>query len=100
MPATYWRSECIETASTFTFGISARICRVASTPFSSGIPMSMITRSGDSSRARRTAIRPLLASPTMSRPGRVANSVRSPSQNSRWLSASRILIALPPRSMV
>ena len=54
---------------TFTFGSSSRIRRVASTPVMTGISTSITTRSGWSAWAISMACRPFSASPTISKPG-------------------------------
>jgi len=56
------------------------ICRVASTPFNSSIPISSTTMSGRSSSASLTPSRPLFASPQTSHPACRSMSLRTPSR--------------------
>src|SRR3989442_11164681 len=70
-----------------TRGISSLIARVATRPSTSGIRMSISTRSGCSWRDSSTASRPVAASPTTSRSGSGSSIVLSPSRASSWSSA-------------
>ncbi len=70
-------------------GLAATICRVASTPFSPGIPRSIRTTSGWARAAAATASAPSRASPTTSIPGTEDSSERIPVRNASWSSATR-----------
>src|SRR5258706_13559544 len=81
------RLECIDRISTFTPMSIATIWRVASSPFKSGMAMSIRIRLGVSLRTRSTASRPLSASPTISTFGSRSSTPRSPARTTSWSSA-------------
>src|SRR5207302_4663115 len=78
--------------STFDPGLSLVICRVASSPLSEGIPMSMTTTSGRRRWAICTAWRPLSASPTTSMSSSASSKARRPCRTTVWSSASITVI--------
>ena len=76
----------------------ARICRVAASPSSSGMRMSMSTTSGSKRAAFSIASSPLPASATTSMSSSAENSIRNPARTSDWSSATstRIVMPAPP----
>ena len=68
--------------------------RVASSPSSSGIRMSIRITLGPRRVALSIASRPLLASPTTSMSGSCASSMRKPARTIDWSSATRTLIVM------
>src|SRR5581483_5004748 len=82
--------------STSISGNAARICRVASTPFRSGIEKSRMATFGPSWRARPTASAPLRASPHTSQSARVRSRSRRPCSTTSWSSAMRMRMGVVP----
>src|SRR4029453_10008467 len=77
---------------------SAAIRRVASSPSSTGMRMSIRTTSGRAERARSTAAAPSPASPTTSMSPASSSNARNPARTRCWSSTSRTLITgAPPR---
>ena len=74
------------TTTTRVAGTTWRSSRTASTPFSSGMVMSVTTMSGLRATAIRSSDRPSAACPTSSNSSR--NRLPSPSATSAWSSAS------------
>src|SRR6266516_7561721 len=68
------------------------ICRVASSPLSVGIAMSMTTTSGRCFLASCTAWRPVSASPTIVMSGSASRRTRRPWRTTVWSSTNRIRI--------
>src|SRR5215831_19158014 len=78
----------IDRINTRVSGERSTMRRVASTPSSSGMAMSMMTMSGRRRRASETASRPLPATPTTCRSFPPSSRARSPSRTTAWSSAS------------
>src|SRR6267378_5302949 len=78
----------MERISTRVSGQRSTIRRVASTPSSSGMAISMMTMSGRSRSASLTASRPLPATATTCRSLPPSSRARSPSRTTAWSSAS------------
>src|SRR5215211_6376154 len=78
------------TTNTRMLGLSWRILRVASMPFTSGIWRSIKTTSGCRSAARTTASSPVVVSPTTSKSGIEASREIMPLRKSGWSSAMRM----------
>ena len=76
---------------------AARIRRVASSPSSSGIRMSIRMTFGWKRAAWATASRPLLASATTSRSGSSASSSRNPARTIDWSSTTRTRMVIGHR---
>lgn len=75
--------------------VSAVIIRVASMPSMPGIWMSITTTSGRSSLTSRTASVPVPASPTISRSGASAMTMRRPARTRGWSSARTMRLVIP-----
>ncbi len=73
---------------TFAAGSAARICRVASSPLSTGIAMSIRITFGFSDFAISTASRPVFASPATKNSPSTSSSAHSPCRTIAWSSAS------------
>src|SRR5947209_2723574 len=86
---TYSRSSYCVSTSTRARGWSLRSCRVASSPPSPGMAMSIRTTSGSSLRHSSTAAWPSAASPTTSTSGTLASNALMPSRRMPWSSAIR-----------
>src|SRR5436190_20976112 len=82
------------------FGSRLTICAVASMPLSSGMAISIITMSGFTASANRTASRPSAASPTTSMPCWRSSRNRTPLRTTPWSSASRIRTVIVSRLLV
>src|SRR5580765_2267169 len=91
----------IERISTRVSGHRSTMRRVASTPSSSGMAMSMMTMSGRSRTASATASRPLPATATTCRSLPPSSRARRPSLTTAWSSASITETGIwPPASSV
>src|SRR5882672_9554166 len=88
----------IDRISTRVSGERSTMRRVASTPSSSGMAMSMITMSGRRRSASDTASRPLPAAPTTCRSLPASSRARSPSRTTAWSSASITETGISPPS--
>src|SRR5207247_2361154 len=94
---TYSSSLYEERTTTLDLGICLLICRVASSPLSEGIPMSMTITSGRKRLAICTAWRPLSASPTTFRSFSALSNVRMPCRTIVWSSANiTVIFAIQP----